>query len=248
MCRHLGYVGPPVSVGEMLGAGTHSLVRQSWAPKEMRGGGTINADGFGVAWWSSGRWSRYRSAQPLWSDPAVPEVLADVASGSIVAAVRSATEGMPVERSATAPFVGDGWAFSHNGVVRGWPDTLAPLASELPVADLLRLESPTDSATLWQLLRHALGVQTPEAAVTALVTTVAREAPGSRLNLLLSGGDELWATAWDHALYARVDDTSALIASEPLDDSDGWQPVPDRHLVGARPGHLILTPLEMGDP
>ena len=45
MCRHLGYVGPPVRVGEMLTLGSHSLRTQAWAPRDMRHGGTINADG-----------------------------------------------------------------------------------------------------------------------------------------------------------------------------------------------------------
>ena len=50
MCRHLGYLGPPRSVRELLHDGENSLMRQSWAPREMRGGGTINADGFGAVY------------------------------------------------------------------------------------------------------------------------------------------------------------------------------------------------------
>ena len=45
MCRHLGYLGPTRSVREVIAAGEFSLLRQSWSPRDMRGGGTINADG-----------------------------------------------------------------------------------------------------------------------------------------------------------------------------------------------------------
>lgn len=244
MCRHFGYIGPVRPIGDLVGGAANSLVRQSWAPREMRGGGVVNADGFGLAWWVEGKMLRYRSVSPMWSDPAVPEMLAHLASGSVVAAVRSATEGMPIERSATAPLVAHGWAFSHNGVVVGWPTSVDALVGDVPASELLALESPTDSVTLWMLLRRALRGAQPGSALAALVTAVAAAAPGSRLNLLLSNGQELWATAWDHSLYTRVDESSVWIASEPFDDDPQWLPVPDRHLVYARPGLVDLTPLE----
>lgn len=247
MCRHLGYVGPPRSVHDVLTTGEHSLVHQSWAPADMRGGGTVNADGYGVAWWGRHGQGRYRSAQPIWSDPAVRETLSDVRSTAVLAAVRSATEIMPVERSACAPFTDGHWAFSHNGVVRGWPSSMEKWAAELPVADLLALESPTDSAALWMLLRDRLRVCDPERAISSLVRDVETTAPGSRLNLLLGDGREMWATTWDHSLSVLVDEHVAIVSSEPYDDDSNWQSVPDGHFVCARPGHLIITPLRTGD-
>ncbi len=246
MCRHLGYLGPELSVADLVSRGENSLVHQSYAPRDMRGGGTINADGFGVGWWGADGFSRYRSAAPLWSDPVVRETLPNIRSRAVVAAARSATVGMPVQHTACAPFSDDTWAFSHNGVVRGWPESLAGLAAELPASDLLQLEAPTDSAALWLLLRRALGEQDPEKAMSSLVQSVVAAAPNSRLNLLLGNGTELWATTWHHSLSVLVDDERAIVMSEPYDDNPAWQSIPDRHFVSARPGHLIVTPLEMG--
>ncbi|WP_278261304.1 class II glutamine amidotransferase [Nocardia sp. AG03] len=140
MCRHLGYVGPPVSVGELVLRGPHSLFVQSWAPADMRGGGTINADGFGVAWWRRAEVgldgvrdavTRYRNAAPIWTDPAVAEVLGQLESRAVLASVRSATVGMPIERAACAPFIDEHWAFSHNGVVPDWRSTLLAVLTDL---------------------------------------------------------------------------------------------------------------------
>src|SRR5665811_2016722 len=50
MCRHLAYLGPPVTLADCVLHQPHSLVDQSWAPTDMRGGGTVNADGFGIGW------------------------------------------------------------------------------------------------------------------------------------------------------------------------------------------------------
>lgn len=262
MCRHLGYVGPPVAVGELLVRGPHSLVVQSWAPRRMRGGGTINADGFGAAWWRRANTgadevrhtvTRYRNPAPIWTDPAVEEVLGQLESPAVVAAVRSATVGMPIERGACAPFTDEHRAFSHNGVVRSWRTVLTAVLADLdaglptPVfgspAALLDAESLTDSAALWVLLRALLTVLDPADALSRLTGTVLRHAPDARLNLLLGDGDRLWATTVYHSLSALVTDDSTVLSSEPYDDDPRWQSVPDRSLVTAVPGGLTVIDL-----
>ncbi|MFE9693557.1 ergothioneine biosynthesis protein EgtC [Micromonospora sp. NPDC005806] len=236
MCRHLAYLGPPVSLRSLLYDPPYGLLRQSWAPRDMRGGGTINADGFGVGWYPPGDGDpvRYRRAQPLWSDTTLPGLAAATVAGAVLAAVRSATVGMPVQETAAAPFAEGRWLFSHNGVIRGWPDAVAPLAAELPVRDLLTLDAPTDAALLWALVRHRLRAgEDPARAVADTVAAVAAVAPGSRLNLLLTDGTSAVASVSGHALSVRAGDRSVLLASEPLDDEPGWRPVPDGQLVVA---------------
>lgn len=245
MCRHVGYLGPSRTVAEVLTEGDHSLMRQSWAPKDMRGGGTINADGFGAAWWPGDgeTVAAYRNAAPIWADPAVPGVLAQVRSSGVVAAVRSATVGMPITAQACAPFTDGLWAFSHNGRIDGWPHSVAGLAEWLPAVELLEMPALTDSALLWTLVRRRLTASSPADALREVVADVLEAAPLSRLNLLLCDGAGVWATAVGHALSVRVDDTSAVVASEPLDDRAGWVTVPDGHAVAAWPGHVDITEL-----
>jgi gamma-glutamyl hercynylcysteine S-oxide hydrolase len=246
VCRHLAYIGPSVTLASLVLEPAHSLLHQSYAPADMRGGGTINADGFGAGWYpeAGGPAARYRSVQPMWSDTSFAAVAAATRSGGMLAAARSATVGMPVTEPAAAPFGEGRWLFSHNGVIRGWPRSVAALAEALPVTDLLTLDAPTDAALLWALVRHRLraGAE-PGAALAGVVTEVAAVAPGSRLNLLLTDGSGIWATAWYHALSVRTDERSALVASEPLDTDPGWRPVPDRHLVTAAPGLHSCVPL-----
>lgn len=266
MCRHLGYVGPPASVGELLLRGQHSLYTQSWAPRDMRGGGTINADGFGVAWWGPepATVTRYRNPDPIWTDPAVREVLPQLTSHAVLGSVRSATVGMPVQRSACAPFLWDRWAFSHNGVIPQWRTALTGVLSDLDVAatgagmtrryetsHLLEAEALTDSAALWILLRRLLDPDTPAGlaedpgtALRLLVTTVLHHSPTARLNLLIGDGRALWASTCYHSLSALVTDDFAILSSEPYDDDSRWQPLPDRVIVHAEPGRLHVEPLE----
>jgi len=245
MCRHLGYLGPPRSPAAPLFDAPHSLLRQTHAPRDMRGGGTVNADGFGLGWYGDDPEPvRYRRAVPLWSDEDLPRLARSIRTGGFVAAVRNGTTGMPPGEAACAPFTGGRWLFSHNGVVRDWPHSLAAQAAELPVTDLMTLSAPTDSAVLWALLRSRLAAGAdPADAVADLLCRVERAAPGSRLNVLLTDGTVMVATAWTHALSVRVEGAAVLFASEPVDDEPGWSPVPDRHLVVARHGAVELIPL-----
>ncbi|MEH3156517.1 MAG: ergothioneine biosynthesis protein EgtC [Gordonia paraffinivorans] len=244
MCRHLGYLGPVTSVGDILTRGEHSLVVQSWAPTDMRCDAVANADGFGAAWWDDPTTaSVHVSAMPAWGDPVIAGALGSVRSGSVLAAVRSATAGMPVTPTASAPFVDGPWAFSHNGVVRGWPESLAPLAQDVPVVDLLRQPAATDSAGLWSVIRHRLRDDDPAAVLRSVVADLDRTGPHSRLNLLLGDGDCLWATTVHHSLSVLADDDRVLVASEPLDADPAWQPVPDRSLVVATRDGVTVTDL-----
>jgi gamma-glutamyl hercynylcysteine S-oxide hydrolase len=249
VCRHLAYLGPSTTLAALVLEPPHGLLRQSYAPTDMRGGGTVNADGFGVGWYPGACADavRYRSAAPIWSDPAFPDMARVTRTGAALAAVRSATVGMPVTAAAAAPFAEGRWLFSHNGVVRGWPASVGALAAALPVVDLLTLDAPTDAALLWALVRHRLRAGKDGAdALAGVVEDVAAAAPGSRLNLLLTDGATIWATAWGHALSVRVAPEVAFVASEPTDSDPGWTGVADRHLVVARPGDCHLTP--MGSP
>ena len=250
MCRHLAYLGPTVPLAALLLDPPHSLLRQSWAPRDMRGGGSVNADGFGVGWYPPGAATpiRYRRDCPIWTDAALPPLAAATSAGAVLAAVRNATVGMPVTETAAAPFAEGPWLFSHNGVVAGWPDSVAGLAATLPVRDLMTLDAPTDAAFLWALVRHRLRSGADlEKSIVDTAAAVIDAAPASRLNLLLTDGRTAVATAWWHSLSVRlVPGTSTLISSEPLDDDPAWQPVPDRHVVTATAGGVDLRPLTEG--
>jgi glutamine amidotransferase len=247
MCRHLAHVGPrPVTLASRVTEPAHSLLVQAYAPADMRGGGTVNADGFGVGWLAAApsaqpaRAHSYRAPVPMWTDASFLDLATAVESPAFVAAVRSATVGMPVSVGACAPFRDGTRIFSHNGVVRGWPGSLADLAGELDTGTLMTLEAPTDSAVLWALVRRHLDAgKDPVDAVLDVVTRTLAAAPGSRLNCLLLTADEageptLVATAVDHALSYRAGPEGVTVASEPLDDDPGWTAVPDLSAVVVR--------------
>ena len=246
MCRHLAYLGPPVTVAELVLTPRHSLLEQTWAPADMRGSGSVNADGFGFGWYDGrGDALRYRRAVPMWADGSLSDLAGSIRTTALVAAARNGTTGMPVTETACAPFRERRWLFSHNGIVAGWPASVESLARDLPTADLLRIEAPTDSALLWALaLRRLRDGSPPDLVVEELTTEVAEAAPGSRLNLLLSDGDVVVASTWGHSLSVLEDSDRVLVSSEPFGEpAEAWQPIPDRHLVVASLSGTKTRPL-----
>jgi glutamine amidotransferase len=129
----------------------------------------------------------------------------------------------------------------------GWPQDLGKLAAALPPEELLDLPARTDSALVWALVRHRL--RAGGAAGQALAETcreIARHCD-ARLNLLLTDGRSIAATAWGDTLCYRAEHgRGVVVASEPFDDAPGWRHLPDRSLLLATPESqavLALTSL-----
>ncbi|MGW2563975.1 ergothioneine biosynthesis protein EgtC [Streptomyces sp. NPDC001514] len=247
MCRHIAFLGPPTALGELLVRPPHALLRQSWAPRGQRYG-TVNADGFGIGWYAEGDPvpARYRRSGPIWGDRSFADLARVVRSEALLAAVRDATEPGADGEAAAAPFAAGPWLFSHNGAVRGWPDSVTVPAAALPAAELLSLEARSDSALVWALVLHRLrsGDELGQA-LADTVLEVAAAAPGSRLNLLLTDGTTVTATAWGDSLwYLAEPGRRTVVASEPYDDDPHWREVSDRTLLVATRTDVLLTPLK----
>ncbi|MEU7576012.1 ergothioneine biosynthesis protein EgtC [Streptomyces sp. NPDC041068] len=247
MCRHLAFLGPPEPLGSLLVEPAHSLYRQSWAPRMQRHG-TVNADGFGVGWYADGDPvpARYRRAAPIWGDQSFADLARVVRSGAVLGAVRDATLAGADGEAAAAPFAAGPWLFSHNGAVAGWPRSVAPLTRELPPDELLSMEARCDSALVWALVLTRLRRGDEEGqALADTVLEIAEAAPASRLNLLLTNGETIAATAWGDTLwYLAEPGRRTVVASEPYDDDPHWREVPDRTLLAASRTDVLLTPLK----
>jgi glutamine amidotransferase len=245
MCRHLAWIGAPRTLASVVLDPPHGLLRQSYAPREQSHG-RVNADGFGVGWYSPDVRSepaRYRRAQPIWTDASFASLAGVVSSGLVLAAVRSATPPFPSDEAGAAPFTADRWLFSHNGAVADFARAAVELRSRLPAAAAAGIEGASDAALLWALLRHR--VEAGEALPTALTATVADAvaAGGGRLNLLASDGRRVVATTYGDSLFTRQETDGVLVASEPSDDLPGWERVPDGCLVVATATSLDVSPL-----
>lgn len=227
MCRHLGWLGEPCSIASLVLDPPNALLVQSYAPRRQKHG-LMNADGWGIGFYDDGVARRWRSASPLWGDASFASIAPALRSGCVVAAVRSASVGMPIEATASAPFTDGQWLLSHNGLVD---------RAVLPAS--AKAESTNDSALLAALIFDR-GLD----ALGDTIVEIAAADPEARLNILAANGSRLLATTWGDTLSALRRDDGVVLASEPYDDDPGWQEIPDRHLVDVVGTRLELTPLK----
>ncbi|MGD9619044.1 MAG: ergothioneine biosynthesis protein EgtC [Mycolicibacterium sp.] len=238
MCRHLGWLGNPVSVASLVLEPPSGLLVQSYAPRRQKHG-LMNADGWGVGFFAGNEAAdegdhanstvprRWRSASPLWGDPSFASVAPALVSGCVVAAVRSASVGMAIEASASAPFSDGTWLLSHNGLVD---------RTVLPPSRCA--ESTNDSALLAALIFRR-GIE----ALAETLVEVSVADPEARLNILAANGSRMVASTWGDTLSVLRRDDGIVVASEPYDDDPSWQEIPDRHLVEVTVGRIQVTPL-----
>jgi gamma-glutamyl hercynylcysteine S-oxide hydrolase len=246
MCRHLAYLGPPASLQSVIIDPPYGLYRQSWASRRQRYG-TVNVDGFGVGWYANGdpAPARYRRALPIWADESFADVARVTKTGALLAAVRSATVSTEISAASVAPFYADGWLFSHNGRIDGWPASAASVAATLPASALLALEARVDSALLWALVLHRLRLGLAVAdALADTIGALASAGVTGRFNFLLTDGRCIAASSAGDTLCYRTSGASVVVASEPSDDEPGWQDVPGNSVLTAGPDGVTLSTLE----
>ncbi|HWV39179.1 MAG TPA: ergothioneine biosynthesis protein EgtC [Vulgatibacter sp.] len=251
MCRLLGWLGAPRSLGSLVSDPPHSLVRQSYRPLETKSA-TVNADGWGAGFFVAGdpEPCLYRSTLPIWADVNLPHLGRAVRSGCMVAAVRSATEPTSLSQANTQPFATGRIAFLHNGFIGDFRRKVQrKLRAALSDARYAQVEGTSDSEHLFALVadrldrRRGEGTEGGDAlldAAAGAIGDVRSWASHACFSVVLADGDSMVAlrTAFGcdpPSLYVSQDPDGITIASERLDDRPGWRGVPpDRAVVAAR--------------
>jgi glutamine amidotransferase len=249
MCRHLVYVGPPITLEKLILKPKHSLLQQAFAPRHQTHG-SINADGFGVGWYERDMRpepARYRTTRPIWTDLSFASFAGLISTKAALASVRSASPGMPIEDTSTPPFTEGPWLFSHNGFVPGFRSGVGrTLRRKVSDARANAMTSATDSELLFALVLDRLDGGAAPADALATVIRMVEDLTTARLNFLLTDGERIVATAVRNSLFVFDDRQltgSVVIASEPYDDDSAWEVVKDGSIVELDDEKLEVRPL-----
>jgi gamma-glutamyl hercynylcysteine S-oxide hydrolase len=240
MCRLAAYLGSEITLHQFLQQPEHSLVKQSWAPKEMQEG-TLNADGYGVAWLSDNIPSTYKNSLPIWSDANLDSLGRSLSSHLWLANVRSATPGQGISDSNTQPFVKDKLIFTHNGCLKPFDkNTKTKLIDILSNEIRAEINGDSDSLYLFALLQQSLldndSLVHAILGVMNKLKIICSKDISAFLNIVVTDGNEFYASrhalnATCPSLYYLIDANSIQIASEPLTPKNDWQSFPEHSLL-----------------
>jgi ergothioneine biosynthesis protein EgtC len=250
MCRLLGYLGRPIQLDRLLCAPDHSLIVQSYQPREMTAG-LVNADGFGVGWYHATQETEpftYRNTLPIWSDVNLPSLSRYVESGCVLANVRSATPGLSVDLSNCQPFQHSLILGMHNGFIANFRQTLyRPLRDRLSDLAYQSIHGLTDSEHIFAVLIDE--IQVSETLTEALHRTLniltdlgQKYETAFSANLIVSDGTSLVASRYASGVQVPTLyflqhhpelPESVFIASEPLFEGH-WKPLPEHSILTVR--------------
>ena len=239
MCRWIAYLGPELPLDQLLIKPSHSLLSQS--KHALQSTFPVNADGFGVGWYS-----------PMSDTPGVYH------------------ETRP-SRTNCHPFNSGKWLFQHNGVIGNFARMRHQLDASINDDIYAAMCGCTDSETMFGLcLSEGLNDDPPGAIerMIARVESARRQfkvEEAFRMTVALSDGCQLWAARYQSdgdgpSLYhtshqaavqgatgqdAQMESEATIIVSEPLDEvSSHWIEVPGHSLLQACPGEVRVRPLE----
>ena len=252
MCRLLGYLGSNIQLDRLLEKPEHSLIVQSYQPREMTSG-LLNADGFGIGWYHPNKQAfpyTYKNVVPIWSDINIPPLSRYVESNCILGYVRSATPGLPVDLINCQPFTQEQIVFIHNGYIDNFRKSLyRPIRETLNDFTYQAIRGTTDSEHIFALIITQLQTNPHLSLQQALVNALNKLtelAQGEQVcfsaNIVISDGKQLVASRYAHCqvnptLYWLRDDPlypdSVIVASEPFFEGN-WKNCPTNSIISVR--------------
>ena len=146
MCRYAAYLGPPLVLSQLIYKPTNSLVHQ--AKEAMQSSTRINADGFGVAWYSpriSPEPAVFKDTSPMWNNRNLGSLAGKIRSAAIFAHVRSALSFDPVMRENCHPFQRGRLLWMHNGDIPGRARLSRQVANAADDTLLAQIRGNTDT-------------------------------------------------------------------------------------------------------
>jgi ergothioneine biosynthesis protein EgtC len=257
----MGYLGQTTLLQNILERPEHSLIVQSYQPKEMTGG-ILNADGFGIGWYDLDRQATpftYKNILPIWSDINLPHLSRYIESSCMLANVRSATPGQPVDLSNCQPFSHGQLLGIHNGYIENFRTSLyRPMRQALDDDYYQAIGGTTDSEHIFALLWHNMQRSPSASLAEVLQSTIMQILEWSReygvrvsLNLVISDGKQLVACRCANqspapSLYWLQSDSfqdasrrkfpnSVVVASEPLFADKAWVSLSENSVLSVDP-------------
>lgn len=262
MCRFAVYMWEEILLQDIIISPKHSIIDQSKHSLERES--PLNGDGFWIAWYKpviQDTPAVFKDISPAWNNKNLHSLASVTSSHLFMAHIRDASHSMPVIFPNNHPFVYKNYSFMHNGYISDFEKIKKQIADSLEEEYFLQIHGNTDSeyffALLLQNISKTVATNPSEILIHALKYTIDIIADflGQHniskeymLNTIISDGNIIaWSrfhSQWINglnSLYYRETNTSIIVSSEPLSDTDVWIQVPENHLFSIDTNKKIST-------
>ncbi len=222
----------------LFGIQSDQPTRQHRAFAALRAQSHEHKDGWGVARFDGPTVEVAVGLEPAHHSARFQE-LGALQTRAMLAHIRLASVGGLCQTNAH-PFVGEGWAFTHNGTIRRFAEHREAFEAQLPTKRRAAIRGQTDSERCFQLFLHHLEGPTLTDVARALAKVMRaveqtfdqRHEEKSSTNFLVSNGQVMAAVRRGRTLFSAQTEGARMIASEPLWHDHSWTEVPEEHVVG----------------
>jgi len=162
MCRWLVWCGnEPILLADLILSPAHSLIHQSFSGgfhpgAEAKNNMTLNADGFGVGWYTKRGAAIFRSVTAAWNNRNLRELCSTIESTCIFAHVRAASEGGIISEQNCHPFRYGRLLFQHNGHIECFKMIKRRIMNALRDELYTWIEGTTDSEACFALVLNEM--------------------------------------------------------------------------------------------
>jgi glutamine amidotransferase len=223
-------------------------IRRELSEFRLRGGLVAdNPDGWGLAWREKGNFQLAKEPEPAFRSTLFEDIGQKLNSSLVIGHVRKANFPPINTLNNTHPFqrtcCGKAWVFAHNGLV---PDIVWMEQGNYQAVCMPAGETDSEFAFCHLLSHLARDFNDPATHAGLSFETLAAAselvASHGKFNFLMSDGEHLIAYGHDrlHYLERRTGDAaSVMIATEPLNTSEGWASFAAGELRIYRSGRLV---------
>lgn len=257
MCRYAAYLGPELLLSELVYNPTNSLVHQ--ATEAMQSLARINADGFGVGWYSreiNPEPAVFKDTSPVWNNYNLGSIADKIHSPCIFGHIRRANSFDPVTRENCHPFHRGRLLWMHNGDIPGRARLTRRVTEIADDILLAKIRGNTDSELAFTaFLTHLDDPLNRDPATEEMATAMehtlelltawheeAESDDPLETNFCVTDGESMVAVRYALSnkpkpslyLYQGNDESGrrrVLIASEPLTLGKEWHEVPESSMV-----------------
>jgi len=217
----------------------------------------------------------YRSVEPAWHDRNMRDCSQHIVARTVFAHVRAASPGIgSVQQTNCHPFRYGQWIWMHNGAIRKFSTIKRELLLQVDPKLFPSIEGSTDSEAFFYLaLTFGLDEDPPTAVAKAAgyINKIGRENGIEyplQMTVAVTDGEGMWAFRYsserksrtlfystdretlmklypDNPMFAKYDNDSRFVVSEPLSDLPGvWNEVPEASCVRVHGPCIEVTPFE----